>query len=128
MSDLPPDADTLENARALALHYQSTAAAQGTQIIRLRIALKILREFGGLGRGFHAGVMATIKPWLEGNMQGPVPYPRSVFFDEWAASEGMSNVNGHVGYLLVAKCKTIPPTDTLTARPTTPLGAAWRRG
>ena len=97
---LPQDADTLENARTLATHYQTVAAQQGTQIIRLRIALKILREFGGIGEGFHGGVMATIKPWLDGDMKEPVPYPESVFFDTWAKRQGLSNIDGHVGYRL----------------------------
>lgn len=109
MSDLPRDADTLENARALALHYQAIAAQQGTQIIRLRIALKILKEWGGLGEGFHAGVMETIKPWLDGDMKGPVPWPDSAFFDTWAAKEGLSNCDGFVGYRLTATLTLTPP-------------------
>ena len=103
MSPLPLDGDTLENARALATHYQTVAAQQGIQIIRLQIALKILLEFGGIGEGFHGGVMATIKPWLSSDMKGPVPYPESVFFDTLANRQGLSNINGYVGYLLTAK-------------------------
>ena len=59
MADLPQSADTLEDARTLALHYQKIAAEQGSKIVRLRIALKIIREFGGFGDGYHAGVMLT---------------------------------------------------------------------
>jgi hypothetical protein len=88
MSDLPQSADTLEDARTLALHYQSIAAEQGSKIIRLRIALQIIREFGGFGNGFHGGVTATMTKWMDNGMDGPVPWPESVFFDTWAASKG----------------------------------------
>lgn len=101
--DLPQSADTLEDARTLATHYQSIAAAQGSIIMRLQIALKIIREFGGFGQGFHAGVMLTMAKWMDAGMDGPIPWPESVFFDTWAAAQGMSNVDGFVGYRLTAR-------------------------
>jgi hypothetical protein len=100
---LPQSADTLEDARTLALHYQSVAAQQGSKIIRLRTALKIIREFGGFGEGFHAGVMLTMTKWTDDGMDGPIPWPESVFFDTWAESQGMSNVDGFVGYRMTAR-------------------------
>lgn len=100
---LPQSADTLEDARTLALHYQSIAAKQGSKIMRLRIALQIIREFGGFGNGFHGGVMATMTKWMDDGMDGPVPWPESVFFDTWATTKGMSNVDGFVGYRLTMR-------------------------
>lgn len=106
---LPQSADTLEDARALALHYQSVAADQGSKIMRLRIALKIIREFGGFGQGFHGGVMLTMTKWMDDGMDGPVPWPESVFFDTWAAAHGMSNVGGFVGFRLTLKLEPVKP-------------------
>jgi hypothetical protein len=99
----PRSADTLEDARTLALHYQSIAAQQGNKIMRLRTALLILREFGGLGHGYHGGVMAVISRWLDGGMDGPILWPDSPFFASWATDQGMSNVDGAVGYRLKFK-------------------------
>lgn len=104
---LPESADTLEDARTLALHYQSIAAQQGSKIMRLRIALQIIREFGGFGQGFHGGVMATMAEWMDDGMDGPLPWPESVFFDTWAKSQGMSNVDECVGYRLTVKLRTV---------------------
>jgi len=102
-SELPQSADTLEDARTLALHYQKIAAEQGSKIMRLRISLQIIREFGGFGEGFHGGVMATMTKWMDSGMSDPVPWPESVFFDTWAEKQGMSNVDGCVGYRLTMK-------------------------
>jgi hypothetical protein len=86
------------------IHYQRAAARAGTQVIRLRIALKIIREFGGFGQGYHAGVMHTMTKWMDEGMDSPVPWPdSSVFFDTWARSQGMSNIDGHVGYRLTMR-------------------------
>jgi hypothetical protein len=104
---LPESADTLEDAKTLALHYQSIASQQGSKIMRLRIALKIIREFGGFGQGFHGGVMATMCEWMDAGMDGPVPWPESVFFDTWAKGQGMSKVDGFVGYRMTAKLKAV---------------------
>lgn len=69
--------------------------------MRLRIALQIIREFG-MDIGFHEGVMFTVREWIDAGMEGPVPWPESVFFDTWAKSQGMSKVDGAVGYRLTA--------------------------
>lgn len=98
---LPQSADTLDDARRLALHYQSIAAVQGGKLLRLNVALKIIREFG-MDRGWHSGVMLTIKRWMDDGMDKPIPWPESVFFDEWAETQGMSNIDGHIGYRLTA--------------------------
>jgi hypothetical protein len=95
--------DELETARDLARHYQGVAAEQGNKIIRLRTALLILREFGGFGRFYHPVVTNIMRDWLEGSMDGPVPWPESQFFEAWAKTQGMSNVDGFVGYRFSAK-------------------------
>ena len=101
MADLPQSADTLEDARTLALHYQKIAAEQGSKIMRIRIALKIIRKFGDISNGYHAGVMLIMHEWMDSGMDSPVPWPESAFFDTWAAAQGMSNVDGFVGYRLI---------------------------
>ena len=118
-SDLPQSADTLEDARTLALHYQAVAAEAGSRIMRLRIAMKIIREFGGFGNGFHAGVMMTMTRWMDAGMDGPVPWPESVFFDTWATAQGMSNVDGFVGYRLTVN---LVRPDALRVRQMPPRG------
>ena len=118
-TDLPQSADTLEDARTLAIHYQSIAAKQGSKIMRLRIALKIIREFGGFGNSFHGGVMHTMTKWMDAGMDGPVPWPESVFFDTWATAQGMSNVDGFVGYRLTVN---LVRPDALRVRQMPPRG------
>ena len=102
MTELPEAADTLENARTLALHYQTVAADCGSKIIRLRTALKIIREFGGFGNGFHATVCDVMTKWMDAGMDGPIPWPDSPFFAAWADDHGISNVDGYIGYRLTA--------------------------
>ena len=97
---LPASADTLEDARTLALHYQQAAATAGQRAMRMRFALLMLREFGGLGNGMHGGVMNTVRAWIDEGMTEPLPWPESPFFDDWAAKQGWSNVDGCVGFRL----------------------------
>lgn len=102
MSDIPQSADTLEDARTLALHYQTIAAKQGGRLMRMHIALKIIREFG-MDLDFHADIMADIREWIDRGMNEPIPWPNSAFFELWAKGQGMSNINGSVGYRVTAK-------------------------
>jgi hypothetical protein len=66
------------------------------------IALKLLRAWNNGAAGYSADVVLTVNRWIDGGMKGPIPWPDSPFFAEWAAAAGFSNVKGHVGFILRA--------------------------
>jgi hypothetical protein len=82
---------------ALAIKHLEAAAASGQAAMRMRFALLILREWA-LGKCYHAGAMIAIRDWIDGGMDGPVPWPGGAFFEEWAEKQGFSNVDGFVGF------------------------------
>jgi hypothetical protein len=100
---LPANGDTLENARTLALHYQDAAAKCGQCAMRMRFALLMLREFGGMGNGWHGNVAYTVLEWIDEGMAEPLPWPGGAAFEKWAAERGWSNVDGCVGFRLTMK-------------------------
>jgi len=102
MNDLPESADTLEDARTLALHYQKCAAECGSKSMRYVWALMILREWA-LGQNYDARALITVRDWIDSGMNGPIPWPGGLFFAEWATERGLSNVDGYVGMRLTAK-------------------------
>lgn len=81
------------------IRYQRAAARAGTQALRMRIALKILREWS-MGHRYSAHVVICVRNWIDDGMNGPVPWPGGAFFEEWAAEQGLSNVDGFCGYRL----------------------------
>ena len=91
---------TREQLADLALDYQGIAARQGSAVMRYRMALEILREFGGIGGNWNASVTAVVRRWIDGGMDSPLPWPGGAFFEEWAAKKGLSNIDGFCGYRL----------------------------
>lgn len=83
------------------LKERDTAGKQGTTIIRMRFALLMLREWNG--KSFSAIVAKTVHDWIDGGMNGPVPWPDDPFFAEWATERGWSNVDGSVGFRATVK-------------------------
>jgi hypothetical protein len=82
----------------------SIAAKQGTTIIRMRFALLTLRAWSGLGDAdFDAVVVGAVNDWIDGGMNGPVPWPDSPFFAEWALKRGWANIDGFIGFRFEAK-------------------------
>ena len=71
--------------------------------LRMFIALQVLRAWNNGSVGFDALVIATIHNWIDGGMQGPIPWPRSPFFEEWAAKRGYSCVDGFIGFRCTAR-------------------------
>jgi hypothetical protein len=72
--------------------------------LRMYMALKILRAWNSGTAGFDALVVGTIHQWIDdGDMQLPIPWPRSPFFEEWAEKHGYANIDGHVGFRLVGQ-------------------------
>ena len=66
--------------------------------LRMFIALNVLRAWHYGTEGFDATVVRTIWDWIDGGMDGPVPWPNSPFFTEWAERTGYSNVDGSIGW------------------------------
>jgi len=104
---LPDNADTLENAQTLALHYQRVAVEQGTRLIRMHIAISILRKWA-LGKNWNASAVLTIRDWIDGGMVESIPWPGDAFFEEWAATQHMENIDGFIGYRITMKMEPRP--------------------
>jgi hypothetical protein len=66
--------------------------------IRSYIALKILRAWNHGTAGFETEVIRVINGWFDSGMKGPIPWPDSPFFSEWAQQVGLSKVGQYVGY------------------------------
>jgi hypothetical protein len=66
--------------------------------LRMWIALRLLRAWNNGTDGYDGEVVAILNRWIDGGMQGPIPWPNNPFFREWAEAKGYSNVNGSVGF------------------------------
>lgn len=86
--------------------YQKIAAEQGTIIIRLRLALMVARAWGVHSKAYSATVSYELGKWIDSGMQEPVPFFDSAFFNDWAIENGLSNINGKLGYRLTATLTT----------------------
>lgn len=71
--------------------------------IRMFIALRMLRAWNNGSAGFDGIVVKTVHDWIDGKMQGPVPWPESPFFAEWAEKNGFSKVGDSVGFRFKAE-------------------------
>lgn len=77
--------------------WREVAAEQAAYVLRMRVALCILRAWGGAGDPLSAGVVRVVHGWIDSGMEGPVPWPDDPAFRAWAARHGMCEVGGHVG-------------------------------
>lgn len=71
--------------------------------LRMFIALRLLRAWNSGTEGFDSTVVITVNKWIDDGMKGPVPWPNSPFFAEWAEANGYSNVRGNVGFRFKVK-------------------------
>lgn len=67
--------------------------------LRMYIALMVLRAWNSGTAGYDGTVVVTINKWIDDGMNGPIPWPDSPFFAEWAKGKGLSNVQGHIGFV-----------------------------
>jgi hypothetical protein len=75
------------------------AISQENGPIRLYIALRLARaHFGLSGVDYDSSVVMAVNQWIDGGMQGPVPWPDSPFFAQWAEKNGYANIDGFVGF------------------------------
>ena len=85
------------------VRVKKVAAEQGTQLIRMSIALRMAQRFGIHSEAFNAAVARTLADWVRLGDWGPVPYlGADPFFCEWAEAQGLSDCDGHVGYRATA--------------------------
>lgn len=80
--------------------WREIATEQGTRLLQTRVALHILRAWGGAGEPLSADVIGVVHRWIDGGMVGAVPWPDDPAFRAWAARNGMGEVCGHVGHWL----------------------------
>ena len=93
------DASYLLRAREALKSLAQASGDEHTNVpIRMYLALKILRAWNSGTEGFCSAAVATINAWLDSGMKGPLPWPDSPFFTEWAEHNGLSNVGGYVGF------------------------------
>lgn len=76
--------------------------------LRMHIALRILHAFNYGTAGFSAVVTGTINDWLQAGMNGPVPWPDSPFFADWAEQNGYSKIGKYVGFKFQAQINEEP--------------------
>jgi hypothetical protein len=62
------------------------------------IALRVLRAWNNGTAGFSGLAVKTINDWIDGKMEGPIPWPDDPFFAEWAETNGFSKVGAHLGF------------------------------
>ena len=83
--------------------------------LRMHIALRILQAFNYGTAGFSAVIVGTVNDWLKSGMKGPIPWPDSPFFTEWAEQNGYAKIGGYVGFKfqvqLVDSAPARPPDD-----------------
>lgn len=86
--------------RAITLVNQVSEVANGetNTPVRMYIALKMLRAWAL--ESFDGGVVVILKDWIDRGMKGPIPFPESPFFAEWASNNGLTNIDGSVGFML----------------------------
>lgn len=98
------DAAGLQTAREVQAQAGSVPMSTATNTpLRMHMALKMMRAWNNGTEGYSADVVMTVNKWIDGGMNGPIPYPASPFFDQWARKNGYSNVDGYVGFVLLAK-------------------------
>lgn len=86
--------------------------------LRMRFALPMLRSWSGFP-DYDPFVVRAVHRWIDGGMKGPVPFPKSTFFKEWAKRQGWANVDGFVGYRFEAAI--LPPKRDGTKKCMNPL-------
>ncbi len=79
-------------------NWQEIATLQGYRLLRLQVAVLVLRAWSGSGGLRSAAVTQTLEGWIDGGMNGPVPWPDDAAFAHWAARQGLGQVRGSIGH------------------------------
>lgn len=91
------DGMSREDLMAEAQRWKEQSARNAQTAIRYQIALKLARQFGVESRAFDGGVSVMLADWLDRQSHCGVPWPSSVFAQQWLAAEGYVEVDGKVG-------------------------------
>lgn len=78
--------------------WQAIAADQGRRLLRLQVAVHVLRAWGGAGSPQSAAVVNVLGGWIDAGMNGPVPWPDDAAFAHWAAQHGLFRMGGCIGH------------------------------
>ncbi len=85
------------DTRIATLEAERDAAVKNGPL-RMYLALQMLRAWNSGTQGFEALTVSTVNKWIDDGMSGPIPWPESPFFAEWAEKRGFSNIDGYVGF------------------------------
>jgi len=96
-SFLRESADCISRQAAEIERWKGQAARNAQTCFRYKIALMLARKFGIESRGFDGGVSVMLADWLDHQPHLGVPWPSSVFAQQWLAAEGYSEVDGKIG-------------------------------
>jgi hypothetical protein len=66
--------------------------------LRMYIALRMLRAWDYGTEGYDALVLMAVWRWMDGGMKGPILWPESPFFNQWAQENGLARVGDYVGF------------------------------
>lgn len=106
------DGMTREELMAECQKWKEQCARNAQTAIRYHIALKVARQFGLSSRAFDGGVSVMLADWLDHQPHCGVPWPSSVFAQDWLASEGYSEVgDGRIGFRATLTLAGPPPTN-----------------
>lgn len=79
------------------VRWKEQSARNAQTCLRYQIALKMARQFGLESRAFDGGVSVMLADWLDHQPYCGVPWPSSVFAQQWLSTEGYSEVDGKIG-------------------------------
>lgn len=97
------------NAIGIKVEYaeREAAAEQGSLIFRLRLALKMCREWALGDEGYSALTCGYLRDWIDAGMTGPLPWPDDVVTKRWLIQNGYNKTkSGHVGLICNFKVVT----------------------
>lgn len=67
---------------------------------RMYIALRVLHAWHNGTAGYCAENVLIVHDWIDRGMTGPIPYPKSPFFREWAERNGFADIDGGIAVRL----------------------------
>lgn len=63
-------------------------------VIRMAVAMQMLRAWNNGTAGFDSEVVSLIHAWIDSGMSGSLPWPKNQFFAEWAHAKGIDCMAG----------------------------------
>lgn len=66
------------------------------QQINMYIALRVLHAWHSGTAGYCAESVLIVNDWIARGMEGPIPFPKSPYFAEWAEQNGFADIDGGI--------------------------------